>query len=297
MLSVIIPALNEEDGIVGVLKHLNKTLSLLCGHAFEIIVVDDGSSDATAIMAEQNGAKVIRHPVNIGYGNALKTGILHAQYENICITDADGTYPIESIPMLWEEYQKGFDLVVGARTGEHYRESILKNPARIAFNWLAEYVAGRHIPDINSGLRLFKRERVLPFLNDLCGTFSFTTSMTLIFFRQSFFVQYIPIPYYTRQGKSKVKIVRDTLRSGQILVQTILTYNPLKLFILFTILYKLTAIILLLGYFIFNFNSELFIASMTMFLLSGLAILLGCISFVSNQRVNNVWHLRYPEAG
>lgn len=296
MISVVIPALNEEEGIAGVIQHLKNVLSQLCAEQYEIIVVDDGSTDSTSQVAEQNGAKVIKHPINIGYGNALKTGILHAQYDAICITDADGTYPIDEIPNLWETYQKGFDMVVGARTGVHYRESVLKNPARIVFNWLAEYVAGRQIPDINSGLRIFKRDNVIPFLNDLCGTFSFTTSMTLIFFRQSFFVTYLPISYHQRKGESKVKIVRDTLRSGQILIETILTYNPLKLFLLISSIYKILGVLFLIAYFILNYRWEWFIACLFMFLLSGLSTLIGCLSFVSNQRVSDVWHLRYPEA-
>jgi polyisoprenyl-phosphate glycosyltransferase len=290
MLSVVIPAYNEEDAIAEVVKSIQNVLANI--GLYEIIVVDDGSQDNTRNEAEKVGATVIRHPVNIGYGNALKTGILHASYAAIAITDADGTYPVDKIPELYQELQNGFDMVVGARTGAHYQESLLKSPARIAFNLLSEYVAGQKIPDVNSGLRVFHKDTVGLFLNDLCGTFSFTTSLTLIYFRQSYFIRYIPIAYYGRKGRSKVKIFRDTLRASQILIQTIITYNPLKLFLLISFFNLLFSMIALALYFSLLHTWEIFVTALFFLGMVIISLLFGFLTYASNQRIRNVWDPR-----
>lgn len=203
----------------------------------DMIVVDDGSTDKTGQLAVTAGAKVIRQPTNGGYGLALQCGIRAARTALIGITDADGTYPVEELPALVKMVvEDGYDMAVGARQGDEYRRGWWKYPARIMFGWLAEYVAGRRIPDINSGLRVMKRERLLPHLANTCFGFSFTTSITLIFFLNGFFVGYRPIAYHARIGKSKVRHFKDTLRTAQILVSVITLYNPIKLFLLFSIL-------------------------------------------------------------
>lgn len=225
--SVIIPALNEEEGISDVLRRV----SALAPRP-EIIVVDDGSTDATRQKAEEAGATVLHHPAPAGYGRSLKDGIRAAKNEIVCITDADGTYPIEMIPTLVADIERGFDMSVGARTGRHYRGTFLKMPARIVFQWLVEFTTGRHIPDINSGLRAMKRSDVLAAEHDICNGFSFTTTITLIELLTGKIVNYTPIPYEKRAGRSKVKIIRDSLRTLQYIVEVIATYNPLKLFVL-----------------------------------------------------------------
>ena len=198
--------------------------------------MDDGSQDATAELARKAGARVIRHPHNLGYGAALKSGILQAKHDTIVITDADGTYPNDQIPVLLKEYQQGFDMVVGRRTGRYYSESILKAPLRLLLKFLVEYTTGRKVPDVNSGLRVFSKEKVLPYFNHLSNAFSFTTSMTLAYSMNSLFVSYIPIPYYNRVGKTKVHLLRDTLRTLQYIVEGITYYNPLKIFLLMSVL-------------------------------------------------------------
>ena len=193
--------------------------------------MDDGSSDETANLARETGAEVIKHPHNIGYGRSLKDGIRNAKYDTVVITDADGTYPLDEIPPLLKEYKNGFNMVVGARTGKHYRESIFKSPLRKILKWLVEFTAGRKIPDINSGLRVFSKKEAIPYLSHLCDTFSFTTSMTLAYMMTGKYVTYMPIPYNKRVGESKVRLFRDSLRTLQYIVQAILYYNPIKLFI------------------------------------------------------------------
>lgn len=243
-LSVIIPALNEADGIGPTLERV-KTVAQAQGWDLELIVVDDGSKDGTGDKARAVGATVIRHPTNGGYGLSLQDGIRLAKHPFVAITDADGTYPIEELPKLYSMVvEEGYDMAVGARTGDEYKKGLLKYPARIMFRLLAEYVAGRRIPDINSGLRVMRREKLLPHLSRTCLGFSFTTSITLIFFLNGFFVGYMPIPYAARVGKSKVRHIKDTLRTTQIMVSVISHYNPLKLFLLIALVCLLGAFVL-----------------------------------------------------
>lgn len=225
--SVVIPALNEEGSIAAVIDRL-QALS----PRPEIIVVDDGSTDKTGEIAKSKGAIVIRHPSPGGYGRSLKDGLRAATNELTAITDADGTYPIERIPELIASLEDGYDMAVGARHGKHYRGAFLKMPARIVFKWLVEFTTGRRVPDINSGLRSFRKSDVLKYQDDLCNGFSFTTTITLIYLLTGKFVRYVPIDYGARSGRSKVKIIQDSLRTLQYITEVIVTYNPLKLFVL-----------------------------------------------------------------
>lgn len=227
MFTVVIPALNEA-GAIGPLIDRLVTLSTKP----EIIIVNDGSTDRTADIAREKGAIVVSHPCPGGYGRSVKDGIRHATHDVIVITDADGTYPIEDIPRLLAGLEKGFDMVVGARKGRHYRGSFLKMPARIFLKWLVEFTTGRNIPDINSGFRVFRKSTVLPYIDDLCNGFSFTTTITLVYMLSGKFVEYISIDYFARVGVSKVRIIRDSFRTLQYITEIIAIYNPLKLYVL-----------------------------------------------------------------
>ena len=229
MISVVIPALNEGGAIRRTIEEVRAALSAT---PHEIIVVEDGGNDNTGEQAAAAGATVIRHPHNLGYGASLKTGIRAAQHDTIVITDADGTYPNGDMPKLLAEYRRGFNMVVGARSGDHYRESVVKAPLRVLLKWLVEFTTGRRIPDVNSGLRVFSRAEALPLLDNLSNTFSFTTSITLAYMMTAKFVGYVSISYHSRVGRTKVRLFRDSLRTLQFIVQAILQYNPLKLFIL-----------------------------------------------------------------
>lgn len=237
MISVVIPAYNEENAIIDTIQEINdvfKTMNL-SSDLYEIIIVNDGSTDQTRAKAESMGARVINHPHNVGYGRSLKDGIVQAKFDTIVITDADRTYPFQMVPEIYELYKQGFDMVVGARTGSHYRESLLKAPLRHVLKFLVEFTAGRKVPDVNSGLRIFSRQTIMTYLNHLCDTFSFTTSMTLAYMMTGRFVKYTPIPYEKREGKSKVRLFRDSLRTLQYILQAINYYNPIKIFILFSL--------------------------------------------------------------
>jgi glycosyltransferase involved in cell wall biosynthesis len=232
MISVVIPALNEQDEIGRTVTRVREVLSTAGIGAYEVVIVDDGSRDETGARAEQAGARVLRHPHNVGYGRSLKDGIRAARYDTIIINDADGTYPIDAIPDLLARYGEGYDMVVGARSGEHYRESLIKMPLRRLLRFIVEFTAGRSIPDINSGLRVFRRSTALEYFDHLCDTFSFTTSMTLAYMMTGKFVAYVPIEYNKRVGKSKVRLLRDSMKTLQYIVEAAIYYNPLKMFAL-----------------------------------------------------------------
>lgn len=232
MISVIVPVFNEEKIIRKVLDDLECELIKFGKH--EIIVVDDGSIDNTfGVISEIKNPNlvVLRHVENLGYGKSLIDGISQAKNECILIIDGDGSYPIDGIKDLYSHYPQ-YDMIVGARTGDEYRKGFLKRPARQLFAYLVRYACGRKVPDVNSGLRIFKRDIVLKFKPLLCTGFSFTTTLTLLFLLNHYFVKYVPIDYMKRDGSSKVNHVKDTLRAGQIVIQAIVRYNPIKLFLL-----------------------------------------------------------------
>lgn len=229
-ITIVVPAFNEETAVGAVLKDIRTTLDQTA-LSYEIIVVDDGSMDKTSEVALAGGARVLRNPENAGYGASIKRGILSAKYRHVVIIDADGTYDVESIPALAADLDE-YDMVVGARQGAAYRSSLAKLAARRLFRFLVEYASGRSIPDINSGLRAFRKEAVLPFFHFASNSFSFTTTITLALTLNGYFVKYVPVKYFNRVGKSKINHFRDTLRALQIIVQAILYYNPLKLFLL-----------------------------------------------------------------
>ncbi len=246
MISIVIPALNEERGIGATVTDIAGVLTAAGLMPFEIIVIDDGSTDGTGNAAAKAGARIIRHPHNIGYGRSLKKGIEEATYDMIAICDADGTYPAAAIPELVRLYNQGFDMAVGQRHGPHYRQSALKMPLRAVLRFLVEWTAGRRIPDINSGLRVFSRTAAMKYFPHLCDTFSFTTSMTLAYIMTRRFVTYFKIEYFERTGSSKVRLFRDSLKTLQYVVEAIVYYNPLKIFLLLSLICGVMAAIIML---------------------------------------------------
>jgi len=236
LISIVIPAFNEEASIRETIHDLVSVLSGMGQQDSEIIIVDDGSSDKTAEIAKQAGARVIQHPHNVGYGAALKSGIREARYETIVISDADKTYPVDRLPELISRFQEGYDMVVGARTGAHYRQSLGKALLRNILTFLVEFTSGRRVPDVNSGFRVFNRDTIQQYFLRLCDTFSFTTSATLAYMMNGRFVAYVEIPYGARKGASKVKLLRDSMRTLEYIILAATYYNPIKLFSLFSII-------------------------------------------------------------
>jgi glycosyltransferase involved in cell wall biosynthesis len=227
-ISVIIPAYNEEAGIEPVLTELLKTMKS-SGLEYEVIVVDDGSADATAAIAERCGVRVVAHEQNQGYGASLKTGIRAARFDAIAITDADGTYPNDRLPEL-ARLLDDYDMVVGSRTGASVKIPLVRRPAKWFLNKYANYLSNYKIPDLNSGLRIFRRKAVEEFIRLLPSGFSFTTTITLAFLCNNYRVKFIPIDYYKRSGKSKIRPIHDVLNFFALITRTSLYFNPLRVF-------------------------------------------------------------------
>jgi glycosyltransferase involved in cell wall biosynthesis len=226
--SVILPAYNEAQAMHGQLAAIHDALGRH-GIPYEIVVVDDGSRDGTAEAALRCGARVVQQVENHGYGAALKIGISAAKHDCIVIMDADGTYPADQIPKLLE-LMTDADMVVGARIGAVVHVPLLRRPARWILTRVAERVAGRSIPDLNSGLRAFRRSCVQQYFPLLSNQFSFTSTLTLAYLADGYRVLYHPINYYPRIGQSKI-VPRHFFDFMVLLMRTAILFEPMKIFL------------------------------------------------------------------
>ena len=226
--SVVIPAYNEGAHIAQQVRDVQGAMAAT-GWTYEIIVVDDGSTDTTAEEAATTGVRVVRRQQNLGYGASLKLGIRLAQYDWVLITDADGTYPVASIPDLLAQAATN-SMVVGARTGNSVAVPLVRRPAKWFLNRLASYLAGQHLPDINSGLRLMRKSLVTRYEHLLPSGFSFTTTITLAAACNGHPFAYVPIDYHARLGTSKIR-PRHAYDFTLLIVRTIVFFNPLKVFL------------------------------------------------------------------
>ena len=244
-ISAVIPAYNEQDAVAPVVKSLTEVLRRHAAR-FEIIVVDDGSTDDTYKNALAAGAVALRHPLNRGYGRSLMTGFSKARYDWILMIDADGSYPPEEAEKLFA-LAPACDLVIGARQGDNFWGTPLQAWRRRVYLSLAGFVAGEAIPDANSGLRLLRKSAFQHSMPFLCLGYSFTTTMTLSFIQAGRFVAYAPVRFVERTGRSKVKPMRDILRTLQIMTQMMIYYNPLKLAVTVAVAVALAAVFLAAG--------------------------------------------------
>lgn len=235
-ISIIIPVYNEEKSILRVINELKSLLiKYYKNDEIEVIVVNDGSRDNTAeILASIDGISLYNHSVNRGYGSALKTGIRCARGSYILILDADNTYPIDLIPKLIKNCEV-FDMVVGARALSNENFSMIRKPAKYIIGQLANYLAGFEIPDLNSGFRIFRKDIADKYFKILPDGFSFTTTITLAMLCNGYNVNYIPIDYYSRIGKSKFRPINDTFNLVGLIWRTVMYFNPLKVLLPFVI--------------------------------------------------------------
>ncbi len=226
--SVVIPAFNEEKAVGPEIQSIRKVL-VEKGIVHEIIIVDDASQDNTAAQALAEGVRVLQHPENRGYGASIKTGILAARYDVIAITDADGTYPADQLPILISKLQVA-DMVVGARVGSEVHIPWIRRPAKWVLRKLAAHIAGKDIPDLNSGLRVFRREVIQQYFSILSDRFSFTTTSTLALLGDNYQVTYHPINYYKRVGQSKIR-PRHFMDFTVLVLRMAMLFQPLKVFL------------------------------------------------------------------
>jgi len=235
--SIIIPCFNEKHAIRCTIECIQSVIRKSKIKDVEIICVNDGSTDGSeqilnAMVDEDNFCRfsVVHHKRNQGYGAALKTGIRRSQKDYICITDADGTYPNERIPELIVQIKnQDLDMVVGARVGADVDYSKIRSiPKMILVPWVS-FLCGTDVPDMNSGLRIFRRNRSLDFLKLLPDGFSFTTTITICLLRNRYAVEFTPISYAKRIGKSHIKPIKDTLRFTQLILRTGMYFAPMRL--------------------------------------------------------------------
>lgn len=227
-LSVVIPAYNEEAAVRSTVEDVRAHLAPL-GIPFEIIVVDDGSKDNTRAEAVASGATVDWNDQNSGYGATLKRGVKRAQYEYVAILDADGTYPARYLPEMLALCRHQ-DMVVGDRGAAMKNVPMIRRPAKFILNHLASFLADRKLNDLNSGLRVFRRSELIPFLPLLPQNFSFTTTITLCMSCNGKRLTYVPIEYGKRVGRSKIKPI-DFINFIILILRVITLFNPLRVFI------------------------------------------------------------------
>jgi glycosyltransferase involved in cell wall biosynthesis len=229
-ISIVIPVYNEQLALKETIEAVHESIKNISDQT-EIIVVNDGSSDNTRdTLKDIQNIKVINNAYNLGYGASLKKGIKLAKYNWILITDADGTYPIKDIPRLIKE-RDNYDMVVGARISKNVHVPAMRKPAKWILTKLAEFLTSKKIPDLNSGLRIFKKDIAKEFWHLFPSRFSFTTTITLACLTNDYLVKFIPIDYYKRKGKSTVRPINDFMHFNKVIFKIVLYFNPLRFFL------------------------------------------------------------------
>lgn len=227
--SIILPVFNEVEHLEQEVDRIRSTMNA-SEYSYEIIVVDDGSSDGSGELAETiDDVRVIRFLQNRGSGSARKAGTNAARGRVTVWTDVDMTYPNDTIPQLVKELD-GYDQVVGARTSEQGTHKAFRVPAKWTIRRLASFLTKTKIPDLNSGFRAFRTSVARQYVNQLPPGFSCVTTITMTFLANGYSVKYIPIEYRKRAGESKFHWWTDTRRYATQVVRMILSYNPLRVF-------------------------------------------------------------------
>jgi glycosyltransferase involved in cell wall biosynthesis len=227
--SIILPVYNEVDNLQPEVDRIRESMDA-SDLRYEIIVVDDGSTDGSAELAQAiAGLRVIRFARNRGSGSARKAGTAAARGRVTVWTDVDMTYPNDTIPQLVKELE-GYDQVVGARTSEQGTAKGLRVPAKWMIRKLAEFLTKTKIPDLNSGFRAFRTDIGRQYIRQLPAGFSCVTTITMTFLAGGYSVKYVPIEYAKRSGRSKFRPLADTRRYAVQVIRMILSYEPLRIF-------------------------------------------------------------------
>lgn len=271
-LSIILPARNEAQTLERLLPELRRQHP-----EAEIIVVDDGSTDATAEICRQHEVKRVAHPYAMGNGAAVKSGTRAAAGDILLFMDADGQHRAEDIPVLLARLNEGYDMVVGAR--QHGSQANLaRGLGNRFYNRLASYMTGHRIEDLTSGFRAVRADKFRKFLYLLPNGFSYPTTSTMAFFRSGYPVAYVPIHGPRRTGKSHLHPLKDGARFLLIIFRIGALYSPLKLFFPISAFFFITG----LCYYLFTYFSEGRFTNMSALLLST-SVLVFLIGLVSEQ--------------
>jgi len=271
-LSIVIPARNESAAIgkivAGALQHYPDA---------EVIVVDDGSSDDTASVALNAGARVVQHPESLGNGAAVKAGARAAGGEIIAFMDGDGQHDASEFGVLLKNLDEGYDMAIGARSaGSHANVGRLY--ANGIYNVVASWLTGRRIPDLTSGFRVARADVFRKFLYLLPNGFSYPTTITMAFLRAGFPICFEPIPVAKRVGKSHIRPIRDGVRFMVIIFKIATLYSPLKIFLPISAAFFATGA----GWYAYTYTTMGRFTNMSMLLFSA-AVIVFLIGLISEQ--------------
>lgn len=281
-ISIIIPAKNEAEG-------LKSFLPMLCEHYAhcEMILVDDGSTDDTAETAKSFGLHVIKHPYSMGNGAAIKTGARVAKGEIFIFMDGDGQHQAADIASLLEQFQKGYDLVVGARSKQH-QASTWRWLGNSLYNAIASHLVGQPVLDLTSGFRVINAKKFKEFIHLIPNGFSCPTTITMAFFRSGYAVSYVPINVKQRIGTSHLRPFTDGVKFLLIIYKMTTLYSPLKIFFPFAALHFIVG----LANYAYTYSTQgrftnmsavLLSTSIVIFLIGLVAEQITCLMYAQNR--------------
>ena len=271
-LSIVIPAKNEAATIADVVASARSEYP-----EAEIIVVDDGSTDATADLAETAGATIVRHPESLGNGAAVKSGARAAKGEILALMDGDGQHDPRQLGKLLAKLDEGYQMAVGARdSGSH--ANVGRWFANGLYNEIASRLTGRRVPDLTSGFRAVRASMFRQFLYLLPNGFSYPTTITMAFLRSGYPVCFEPITAAERSGKSHIRPIRDGIRFLVIIFKIATLYSPLKIFMPISALFFTTG----LGYYAYTYFTEGRFTNMSMLVISA-SVIIFLIGLISEQ--------------
>lgn len=271
-LSIIIPAKNEAAVIADVVSAVRNIYQ-----SAEVIVVDDGSTDETAMLAEQSGARVVRHPTSLGNGAAVKAGARAASGDILVMMDGDGQHKAKDIQSLVSMLDEGYDMAIGARdSGSH--AGIGRLAANGLYNVFASMISGHRILDLTSGFRAVRADLFKRFLYLLPNGFSYPTTITMAFLRSGYPVTFLPIKAERRTGTSHIRPIRDGLRFMAIIFKIATLYAPLKVFLPISGLFFASG----LSYYAYTYITMGRFTNMSMLILSA-SVIIFLIGLISEQ--------------
>jgi glycosyltransferase involved in cell wall biosynthesis len=282
VISIVLPAKNEARALAQLLPKLR-----MAQPDAEIIVVDDGSTDETTKICEENGVRVVHQAYSMGNGAAIKRGARECAGEVIVFLDADGQHDPKNIARLVDKLTQGYDMVVGSRDWSG-QAGVGRGIANTFYNWLASWMTGFEVLDLTSGFRVVRANRFREFIHLLPNGFSYPTTITMAFFRSAYPIAYEPIVVHTRIGKSHIRPIRDGIRFLLIIFKIATLYSPLKLFVPASLLFFFSGLANYLYTFVTihrftNMSVLLFSASVIVFLIGLISEQITALMYKTHQ--------------